>query len=178
MDMRMPVMDGYQATREIKARERPTGEEDFRNGEVGQQIPHFPTVIIALTASAFEEQQTTILSAGCDDFIGKPFREKILLEKIADHLGVRYLYQDSCQPISPQYRGTVEAVTRETLAVMPKEWRVQLHRAARACNDEEIVRLIEQIPESQAAVKLALADLVDNFRLDIIFDLTQASPNE
>lgn len=57
MDMRMPVMDGYEATRQIKSHLK------------GQA-----TVIIALTASALEEERTIILSAGCDDFVRKPFR--------------------------------------------------------------------------------------------------------
>jgi CheY-like chemotaxis protein len=81
MDMRMPVMDGYEATKRIKFHLK------------GQA-----TVIIALTASAFEEDRTMILSAGCDDFVRKPFQEEVLLEKIATHLGVRYVYEESSQP--------------------------------------------------------------------------------
>ncbi len=81
MDMRMPVMDGYEATKQIKSHLK------------GQA-----TVIIALTASAFEEDRTMILSAGCDDFVRKPFQEEVLLEKIATHLGVRYVYEESSQP--------------------------------------------------------------------------------
>nr|MDJ0845301.1 PAS domain S-box protein [Crocosphaera sp.] len=61
MDMRMPILDGYKATERIKA--TPQGQE---------------TVIIALTASAFEEERNLVLSAGCDDFMRKPFREEVL----------------------------------------------------------------------------------------------------
>jgi CheY-like chemotaxis protein len=161
MDMRMPVMDGYEATAKIKSHLK------------GQA-----TVIIALTASAFEEQRKIILSEGCDDFIGKPFQEKILLEKIAQHLGVQYVYEDSPQVTSLHSAERLEVLTPEALAVMPDEWRSQLYRAAEACNDQEILSLIEQIPEEHAELKLALDNLVDNFRLDLIFDLTEASTNE
>jgi CheY-like chemotaxis protein len=58
MDIRMPIMDGYEATRRIK--EMPTGAE---------------TVIVALTASAFEENRLEALEQGCDDFVCKLFRE-------------------------------------------------------------------------------------------------------
>jgi CheY-like chemotaxis protein len=68
MDMRMPVINGYDATKEIRARERSTNA-------------NFHTVIIALTASAFEEQQASILAAGCDDLVRKPFREQVILKK-------------------------------------------------------------------------------------------------
>lgn len=77
MDMRMPVMDGYEATKSIKA-----------------DLKGRATVIIALTASAFEEERHLVLSAGCDDFVRKPFREQVIFEKMAQYLGVRYIYEE------------------------------------------------------------------------------------
>ena len=59
MDMRMPIMDGYEATRQIKA--HPSGKKP---------------IIIALTATAFEEERGKILDVGCDDFVRKPFKEE------------------------------------------------------------------------------------------------------
>ena len=153
MDMQMPVMDGYEATKQIKS---------HLKGEA--------TVIIALTASAFAEQQTNVLAIGCDDFMSKPFREDVLWSKIANHLGVSYVHE--ALPTSSQPRETVKVLTPEALAVMPQEWLTQVHRAAEACLDDEILNLIEQIPEQQADLKLALTDLVNNFRLDLIFNLT------
>jgi CheY-like chemotaxis protein len=85
MDIQMPVMDGYEATQIIK--QMPNGQE---------------TVIIALTASAFDEQREAILKAGCDDFIRKPFQEEILFAKIAEHLGVRYIYSEDSSLTLPQ----------------------------------------------------------------------------
>jgi CheY-like chemotaxis protein len=75
MDMRMPVMDGMEATRQIK--QAPGGQE---------------TIIVALTASGLEEDRTMILEEGCDDYVRKPFYEEELYDTIAKHLGVRYVY--------------------------------------------------------------------------------------
>lgn len=182
MDMQMPVMDGYEATRRIKLREAEMGR---RQESKDDQFPSSNfnsdrekgTVIIALTANAFEEQRQTILSIGCDDFIGKPFQEQILLTKIAERLGVRYICEDAPPPTSHQSPNKVEVLTRDALTIMPPEWIYQLHQAAQACNDEEILFLINQIPDGHAPVKSGLTNLVDNFRLDLIFDLTQASAN-
>jgi CheY-like chemotaxis protein len=160
MDMRMPVMDGYEATKRIKS-----------------QLKGQTTVIIALTASAFEEQRAAILSVGCDDFMRKPFREDVLFSKMAEHLGVRYIYEKLEQPELSLPRGG-EGLKPESLTLMSDEWRVQLYRAAEACNDEEILSLIEQIPGEHRALKLALADLVDNFRFDVILDLSEALIHE
>ncbi|NJL20336.1 MAG: response regulator [Leptolyngbyaceae cyanobacterium SM1_3_5] len=85
MDMRMPVMDGYEATRQIKA-----------------NLAAEPPVILALTANAFEEERLVALSIGCDDFIRKPFEETIILDKMAEHLGIRYTYADDSPPASPE----------------------------------------------------------------------------
>ncbi len=80
MDRQMPVMDGYEATRQIRQRSQDAGDSPS-------------PIIIALTASAFAEDQAMMLAVGCDDFISKPFRREVILDKMAQHLGVSYIYQ-------------------------------------------------------------------------------------
>lgn len=156
MDMLMPVMDGYEATRQIK-----------------QSLEGRETIIIALTASAFDEQRQIILSAGCNDLICKPFREEVLFEKIAHHLNLRYIYEEENSSTSFSAPTLLKSLTTEDLSVMPTDWVVELHRAALCVDDNRILELIEQIPETEANLAKALTDLVDNFRIDIIIDLTQ-----
>jgi PAS domain S-box-containing protein len=75
MDMRMPIVDGYAATRQIKA----TAEG-------------WKTTVIAVTANALDEERTAIFAAGCDDLLRKPFKENMLFTKLSDHLGIQYRY--------------------------------------------------------------------------------------
>jgi two-component system, sensor histidine kinase and response regulator len=70
MDMRMPVMDGYAATRSI------------REWEQTNQLARTP--IIALTASALEEEVRKSLQAGCDAHLSKPVKRGTLLDAIAE----------------------------------------------------------------------------------------------
>ncbi|MEG4496746.1 PAS domain S-box protein [Microcoleus sp. F10-C6] len=177
MDMRMPVMDGYEATREIKALEQQSAVAGENINLPANSSPTNPTKIIALTASAFEEDRAKIIAAGCDDFIHKPFRESMLLDKMAQHLGVRYLYQEDLSHSSPQ-PATPRNLTPEDLNVMPSEWLAQFRQEVLCANDEVILQLIDQIPESEASLAHTLRDLVNNFRLDILFDLIRASSNE
>lgn len=160
MDMLMPLMDGYEATRRIKATLK------------GQA-----TAIIALTANAFNEDRAAILQAGCDDFMRKPFQEEILFEKMAHHLRVRYLYQQDSQSAiaanqNPDLPSTIDAAS---LRVMPREWVVQLNQAALALNHERIMELVDQIPQTATTLITTLTNWVDNFRLDIIIDLTETA---
>jgi len=156
MDVIMPVMDGYEATQHIK--QTPNGQK---------------TVIIALTASAFEEQQQAILKAGCDDFLPKPFQREALLEKIAHHLGVLYIYEQQDTPTLSQPSAPVQPLKPDALTVMPASWVIQLHQAALYADDELMKQLIEQIPLEHGSLRRALRALVDNFLLEQIINLTE-----
>ncbi|WP_341529588.1 ATP-binding protein [Nostoc sp. UHCC 0302] len=162
MDMRMPVMDGYEATKQIKSHLK------------GQA-----TVIIALTASAFDEERTIVLSAGCNDFVRKPFREEVILNKMAKYLGVRYIYeQQELQTDQSAENSDFKLLSlEEALTRMPSEWVAQLHHAA-LCTDEKLIfSLLEQIPEESAHLANTLTDWVNNFRIDKVIDLTQPEQN-
>jgi predicted ATPase/signal transduction histidine kinase/CheY-like chemotaxis protein len=154
MDLRMPVMDGYEASKHIKS-----------------QLKGQATVIIALTASAFEEERVVALSAGCDDFVRKPFREEELFEKMAHYLGVRYLYEPLALP--PKLEVTPAKVNSDLLDVMPVLWREQLHQAATQVDGEQIVQLIHQIPAEHASLTVALTEMVNHYRFDRIVALSQ-----
>lgn len=158
MDMRMPVMDGYEATKQIRA-----------------QLKGQATLIIALTASAFEEARSAILAAGCDDFVRKPFQEATIFDKLAEHLGVRYLYAEDEASGEPETEGRPEGTIEAELAAMPSEWRQQLHQAASRVNTKEILALTQQISASQTALSEALTHLANNYCFQEILELLERS---
>ena len=84
MDMRMPVLDGHEATRRIKAT------------ALGQA-----TIIVALTAGAFDDEREQARLDGCDDFLSKPFHPNDVAELLAKHLGVRFIYRSGTGPLVP-----------------------------------------------------------------------------
>lgn len=67
MDISLPIVDGYEATRRIRA--------------AGSSIP-----IIALTAHALTSDRDRALAAGCTDYEAKPVELQRLLQKIQNHL--------------------------------------------------------------------------------------------
>ena len=67
MDIKMPIMDGLQATRLIRA-----------------EMPDLP--IIALTANAFDNDRQQALDAGCNNFISKPVNAALCLKLIAKYI--------------------------------------------------------------------------------------------
>lgn len=180
MDMRMPIVDGYEATRRIREIERIEKKlEEKHNLSRVIQDKSFQTIIIALTASTFEEQQDHFIKIGCNAFIGKPVSETLLYEQMARYLDVKYISTStSCikhkQENKPQ-EASLE-LTPEQLITMSSEWIDKLHYAAISLNDQSITELIKDIPETQNLLAETLTNLVDNFRLDIIakcIDLTR-----
>ena len=165
LDTRMPVMDGFEAVRQIRAKEKQTQRR---------------TVIIALTASTFEERKGEIIAAGCDDFVRKPFQEQILFDKMACYLGVRYIYQELPRlTVGGLGRYFVtekpDSFFRGLLAQMPQSWVQELYDAANDVNEELAIEIVDRIWESHPTLAHALKDLLTDYRIDKIMDLTQSS---
>ncbi|MDX2228288.1 MAG: ATP-binding protein [Leptolyngbyaceae cyanobacterium bins.349] len=169
MDIQMPDMGGYEATRQIRALEAAEAQERQEAGNP-RTPPH--TLIIALTAYAFESDRADSLEVGCDEYIAKPFSETTLFEAIARHTGVRYRYKP---PLATSQSLTVKkTLTPHDLRMMPTDWFAQMHEAALDLRDDRLHQLIGQIPESEHRLIAALTSLVDNFQLEAIATLTQA----
>ena len=155
MDMRMPVMDGYEATKAIKS-----------------NLKKQETAIIALTASTFEQERAIVLSVGCDDFVRKPFQEQEIWDKMAQHIGVRYAYQQIDARVNIDRTNT-----SADLRVMSEEWLSELREAALQLDAQKIDRLITQIPEKHSLLAQMLSEKVYNFDFDIIIDLILKTAN-
>jgi two-component system, sensor histidine kinase and response regulator len=175
MDMRMPVLNGYDAIRQIRAQ---AGQ--FSNGDaLGAQTQ--PTKIIALTASAFKEQRQEILAAGCDDFISKPFNAEEVFEKLAQHLGVQYIYDEVAETeADADLHQSMQSNQLEAsmLRAMPESWIHQLHQAALQGNDLWISKLIAEIPSAQQTLTRILTTLAEEFEFDKITIITQMVQNQ
>jgi PAS domain S-box-containing protein len=152
MDMRMPVMDGYEATKQIKTTTQ------------GQA-----TAIVALTASVLEEERAVILSAGCDDFMRKPFREEDIFAAMGKHLGVRYIYED---PTEASETGTGdsshEVLTPEAIASLDPDWVAEFKQRILSVDMEAIASSIEQIRTVNPSLADTLHDCINNFEYDRI----------
>ncbi|MEB3359118.1 MAG: response regulator [Synechococcales bacterium] len=163
MDMRMPVMSGYEAVRMIRQQQ----QIDESLAPVARS-----TKIIALTASAFEEQRPDIMAVGCDDVVYKPLRVHDLYRAIATQLGVEYRYeQPAIAPVPPSQAPGRTPVCQD-LHVMPADWRAKLRHAALLLSSEECCALIQQIPPQHAALAAALETLVDDFQFNVLMSLT------
>jgi PAS domain S-box-containing protein len=146
LDLRMPVMDGFEATRRIRA-------------EHGSTVK-----IIALSAGVFAENQQMALDAGADMFLGKPFQESDLLEQIKQLTGVNYVYRDveaeKSAELSESQRKLPTAVE---IAQLPAELVNQLSEAIILADYDQMLALVEQMAASNKTISRQLRHLVERF---------------
>lgn len=152
--MRMPVMDGYEATKYIKSTTKGNA-----------------TAIIAVTASVLEEEKAIVLSAGCDDFVSKPFTEDHIFDILAKHLGVKYIYAETKSSVLSLIADN--ALTSQHLSCMSKEWIIKLHRATLEADTNLVIELIAQIPNKENHLIESLTQLVRQFKFEQLVDLAE-----
>lgn len=159
MDVQMPLLNGIEAMKHIK-----------------KHLQGQSTWIIALTASSMSEERRMISSLGFDDFVQKPFLESEIFEKMAQFLGVQYIYQNktplTAEPLISKH------LTPLDLAVMNKTWLGDLAQASARLDPQAINQLLEQIPLEHIALKKALLAKVNDFDFDIIETLVAECLNE
>jgi CheY-like chemotaxis protein len=163
MDVRMPVMDGLEATRRIR-----------------MSVPGTETVIIAITASVMDEDRLSVMQAGADELIVKPCREADLLEVIRVRLGLAYVYADQA-PGSPGSGGNAEALAAigdsarssnsAALDNLPVEWADDMRRAIFSGENDRVNELIATIPQRDAEFAQALQRLADRYEYDALTQL-------
>ena len=144
MDLRMPRMDGLEATRAIRA------------GETGEKVP-----IVAVTASAFEDDRRKVEEAGGDGFVTKPFREEELLGTMGRLLGLRWLLE--AEPGAPADRGSEEV---PGTAPLPESLRVALREAVLAADLERILGLAREAEGLDPAAAATVRGLAERFEYD------------
>ena len=142
MDRRMPVMDGIEATQQLRR---------FPEGRAVK--------IVAVTASAFKEQQQEMLDAGMDDFVRKPYRFEEIYNCLARQLGVEYTYHGE----APADANAPVALNAAMLTTLPATLRQALREASESLDSERIADTVSQIDALDAALGLALSRLADNF---------------
>lgn len=155
MDMRMPVMDGYEATKRIKSTLK------------GQA-----TAVIALTASTLEEERAIVLSAGCDDFMYKPFQAADIFDMMYKHLGLRYIYSHPTDYlVSDLNVPPPSALLPTDLESLSSELLLKLEQAAMQTNMTLIDELIHKIREHNPTTATRLALLAHEFEYGKILNV-------
>jgi CheY-like chemotaxis protein len=137
MDWRMPVMDGLEATRRIRAMK---GGGDVK--------------IVALSASVAPEEQEQLMAAGADYFAPKPIHFDAIYDCLARQLGVRFGYDEAAVPAAMVSPADLD---REALQALPSPLRTELEQALASLEAAQIEEVVRRVSLCDSALAAALA---------------------
>jgi signal transduction histidine kinase/CHASE1-domain containing sensor protein/DNA-binding NarL/FixJ family response regulator len=162
MDMRMPVMDGYEASRRIKATSR------------GATTP-----VIALTASAFMDDVQKVMSAGVDAYLRKPFRSEELFAVLGKALGIAFVYEEEVG--APTSHHSAWSLTGADLATLPPGMVASMRSALEQGDMVGLKAIIAQVHPMDAELSVRLLKLVEQYNyeklLRILDDVKNKNPD-
>ena len=154
MDMRMPVMDGYEATRRIKLTEK------------GKKTP-----IVALTASAFDEEQEKIGSLDIQGYIRKPYRESELFSTIGKVLNIKYIYEEENKPFASEKYFQNEDTLKEDIIKLPDEIVIAMQDALAVADLDVLIKNIKSLHPDSSELSQHLMSLANNYQYDSLQEI-------
>ena len=154
MDVVMPVMDGREAVRRIRALPE------------GRDVP-----IIAVSASVFEEQLREIIQVGASDYLRKPFREEELFEKVVRFLPAEFEYEGEEVPSGlPEGEALSAEGLAEAMALLPEAIRADLLGAARQLDKGRVMAVLGRLDGVAPGVIDRIRSLAETYRFDLLED--------
>ncbi len=158
MDVNMDVMDGYEATKMIRA------------GAGGTDVP-----IIAVTANAFNETKENIMKAGVDKIIVKPFKEREIFAAVRRFLGIEYSYR-SVKPAAGEI--SAEDLT-DTLGALPSDLAERILAASRDLEIKSLLAAIDQVESISPAAAGYLRSIARKYQYETIIGIfRKAGPDD
>ncbi len=151
--MRMPILNGYEATRQIKS---------LSHGK--------DTVVIAITAAAFEDKKEEALAVGCNDFIAKPFKESEIFKLMQKHLGLEFIYEDDSLKNNSEEHQSRDLNT-QMLKELSTVWKTEMKQAIEHLDLDKIKNLIGQIQKQNKELAKAIQERIDKFEYEEILSV-------
>ncbi len=152
LDMKMPVMDGYQAADIIKQDE---------------QLKAIP--VIAVTASALKQDEENI-SRLCDGYLRKPVSKNDLIEQLMRFLP--YTQLEKTPKIASAAPDTVhQKITPEDIMALPSEWLEAFSRAVRAADTGVCLSLVQELPQTARGLSQTLEGMIGDYRFGKLIEI-------
>jgi signal transduction histidine kinase/CheY-like chemotaxis protein len=153
MDIRMPVMDGLEATRRI------------RSNATGSKVK-----IVALTAHALEEERLEILNAGCDDFVRKPYRESEIFDALTKHLRIRFHYAELDNHLTHSQLPSVESEITN-LHIISQGLLLELRQAVELLDQDACIKIAGLISDVNYPLGIEVRRKVEAMRYRELLDI-------
>jgi CheY-like chemotaxis protein len=153
MDLKMPNMDGFEATRVIKSR---------KGGP--------STKIIIVSASAYDIDKAQIAKLDADGFIRKPFEEKELFQKMGRCLDINYIYEDAIPKNKKNYNNRLE---KQDIEKLPNELKNSIIEAIKNAQIDKLKELIAECRDLSPEFAEKLVSLANRYEYEALLKLLE-----
>lgn len=155
MDVRMPVMDGLEATKQI------------RNLELGKKVK-----IIGISAHVFKDEIKNVMSVGMDSFIKKPYQFHEIYECLNKQLGIQFIFNKTDNEVEKVF------LTIDMLEKIDSKLRIELEIAIKNLNDKQIKIVINKIQEIDTKIGQTILFYTKNLKYTEIYRLLNHIKNK
>lgn len=149
MDMRMPEIDGCEATRQLRKRDR------------GGRVP-----VLMVSASALDDYEKLARECGADGFLRKPLRDGALFQELTRLLGVKYLYHGVSAPADAA--GAVDGLDPAAVARIPPPLRASMRDALELGYVDNFLRMVLEVETVEPALARALRGFADAYEYSTV----------
>ena len=150
MDVRMPVMNGLEATKIIRHLENGKG-----------------TKIIGVSAHVFKDEIQSVLDSGMDDFIKKPYQFYEIYESLQKHLNVEYVYHQVAQN---QYKDH-QSLTSDMIQTLEENTVSQLRHHLSNLDNEKLLELAQEIKVQNAELGQIIEHYISHYKLTELYKI-------
>ena len=151
MDMKMPVMDGYEAISRIR--------ENYKTDNI---------IIIAISGSSFDDDCKEILKTGANELLCKPIKKNELLHCVRKQLGLKFVYKEE-----KNIEETIaKKLTPETLLMLPFDLRSELAKASLMGEVESCMDVVSRIKGIDEPIGNSIEQLIHSFKFEKIYALS------
>jgi PAS domain S-box-containing protein len=160
MDLRMPHMNGFDASKEIKS--------DQHSKDIH---------VVAVTASILDVDQRRVVESGMTGYVRKPFKDYELFSMLQEKLGNIFIYQDQTpvekEPVQLENR----SLTPEAIAILPQDMVQRMRSATMNAQMDDLLTLIEIVAAQSPVIASSLRNLANGFQYDTLLKLFDAGEN-
>jgi CheY-like chemotaxis protein len=176
MDLLMPNMDGFEATRRIRELETRKIGNETDDSQVPVSDFQFPIPIIGISASVSEQVRQDCRDAGCDGFLPKPWKFAELVECLQRHLDIKWVYEEPSD-VGREKQQDANGSSRKipSRSVLDELWEL-----AQGGRISEIQHMMTEIRDADPGFKRftdTITGLAEEFQMEQIVEYLQTLNN-
>ncbi|MDD1444405.1 response regulator, partial [Dolichospermum sp. ST_sed3] len=150
MDVRMPVMDGLDATKKIR---------QLENGKTVK--------IVGVSAHVFKDEIESVLQSGMNDFIKKPYHFNDIYKCLQKQLNAKFIFHDNIEIMNPEY----QRITVEMFKKLDEKLLLEIKEYIENLNNKKLLEIVERVSLHEKELSNVLYFYFSNYKVTEVYNV-------